>query len=113
MVVLFPISQYLSDNQRAVFAWRCARVTLALFVDDHGFHRLRFSVTQPRRTAGEGRRSSTQTHYVWAPIWFYTPVQAMRKSSFIKERHGTQRYSAEPKVMVAPDFTQRANKQLA
>lgn len=28
----------LSDNQRAVFAWRCACITLALFVDDHGFH---------------------------------------------------------------------------
>lgn len=35
---------YLSDDQRAVFAWSGARIALAFIVHDHGFHRLRLSI---------------------------------------------------------------------
>lgn len=37
-LVLIPSGQYLSDDQRAVFAGRRACVALAFIVDNHGFH---------------------------------------------------------------------------
>lgn len=58
----FPCGQYLSDDQRAVFAGRRACVALAFIVDNHGFHWLGLSVTQPGWTAGERKSYSTQTH---------------------------------------------------
>lgn len=61
-LVLIPSGQYLSDDQRAVFAGRRACVALAFIVDNHGFHWLGLSVTQPGWTAGEKKSYSTQTH---------------------------------------------------
>lgn len=53
---------YLSDDQRAVFTGRGARVALAFIVNNHGFHRLGLSVTQPGGPAGEQGRCSPHTH---------------------------------------------------
>lgn len=54
--------RYLSDDQRAVFAGRGARVALAFVVNNHGLHRLGLSVAQPGGPAGEqGGSHSPQT----------------------------------------------------
>lgn len=53
--------EYLSDDQRAVFTWRGARVALAFIVNNHGFHRLGLPVTQPGGPAGEQRNYSPRT----------------------------------------------------
>lgn len=53
---------YLSDDQRAVFTGRGARVALAFIVNNHGFHRLRLSVTQPGGPVGEQGKHSPHTH---------------------------------------------------
>lgn len=52
-LLFFLSSQYLSDDQRAVFAGRWACIALAFIMNDHGFHRLCLSITQPGGTAGE------------------------------------------------------------
>lgn len=56
----FLFGQYLSDDQRAVFAGCGARIALALVMNNHGFDRLRLSITQPGRAAEERKRYSTQ-----------------------------------------------------
>lgn len=54
------LGRYLSDDQRAVFTGRGARVALAFVVNDHGFHRLGLSVAQPGGPAGE--RGDARSH---------------------------------------------------
>lgn len=60
--------RYLSDDQRAVFAGRGARVALAFVVNNHGLHRLGLSVAQPGGPAGEQGEPFTTDHVLLARL---------------------------------------------
>lgn len=89
MLVDLLLGWYLSDDQRAVFTGRGARVALAFIVNNHGFDRLGLSVTQPGGSAGEQATYSPHTR----PAHLFHPADSLGTTGVVSRLNQTNVHS--------------------